>query len=98
MRRISSGPVFARYAVFRRTSALNFPHSCRSLSAISFFLTLCRLTNANSNTTWLVFFANPVRLRLLPIRRRGIGARCAVTLRASRRVYGRRWILRLRAE
>ena len=54
MRRISSGPVFARYAVFRRTSALNCPHSCRSLIAISFFLTLCRLTNANSSTTWLV--------------------------------------------
>ena len=54
MRRISGGPVFARYAVFRRTSALNFPHSCRSLIAISFFLTLCRLTNANSSTTWLV--------------------------------------------
>ena len=54
MRRISGGPVFARYAVFRRTSALNCPHSCRSLIAISFFLTLCRLTNANSSTTWLV--------------------------------------------
>ena len=54
MRRISGGPVFARYAVFRRTSALNFHHSCRSLIAISFFLTLCRLTNANSSTTWLV--------------------------------------------